>query len=67
MSNQDDLLDYVERLSEADPEGLLVLLIAVANELGGAVEDGRASAALLSHARDHLQMLLDQRPGQARQ
>ncbi len=67
MSNSDDLLDEVERLAEADPEGLLVLLIAVANELAGAVHDGRASETLLRHARDHLDMLIGHAPGAARQ
>ena len=56
----EDLLDATEDLG---PEALAVLLIAIANHLREAVDEGRAGVALLTQAAGHLQMLVDRGPG----
>jgi hypothetical protein len=57
-SREDLLVGAIDELAEFSPPGLLMLLISGANELRGAIDEGRADGGLLIELRDHVQMLI---------
>ena len=58
LSREDQLVDAIDELAEFSPAALLMLLISGANELRGAVDEGRADVGLLVELRDHVQSLV---------
>jgi hypothetical protein len=61
-SGEDLLVGAIDELAEFSPPGLLMLLISGANELRGAIDEGRAEVELLVELRDHVQMLIASGP-----
>ena len=56
------VIDHIEELAETSPAGLMLLIIHAANELGAAVDEGRASPDLLRNLASHTKHLAEHGP-----